>query len=262
MPLPFFSIIVTTHARPALLGRALRSIRRQSFEDYEILLIADEGSAATYEAACRHLREQDVFVKRSGPAGPSRSRNIGLQLARGQFVLFLDDDDAHKEGFLAALRDHIADPKIGAFYCDYEVVTERRAGEPPEIIERRSMSLGSEDPSNLLIYNFIPNNAVCLAAGTAKRLRFDETLRSHEDWEFLIAAREHGVAFRHVPILGVSVHQDEGNAQRNADAKKAAEWPLDLIYIYRKWPAHHPEQRQRRHNALQVLGYDITAAGL
>lgn len=49
MSVPFFSIIITTHSRANLLQRSIQSLTRQPFDDYEIIVVSDEGSDATYD---------------------------------------------------------------------------------------------------------------------------------------------------------------------------------------------------------------------
>lgn len=262
MPTPFFSIVVTTHSRPILLERALRSITQQQFDDYEIILVADEGSQATYEVAARSLRARDTFVKRSGPPGPATSRNIGINLSQGQFILFLDDDDSHRENCLLDLYQSMAAAKSEVFYFNYETIEELRTDSSPIIKSRTPVDLSSEKIENLLIYNFIPNNAFAINSGVAKKIKFDENLRSHEDWEFLIAIVRDGCNFIHMPVLGVSVHHDSNSSQRNSDAKKVPNWSFDILCIYWRWPTMDAEQKQRRQNALRALGHDIPLSAL
>ena len=76
-----WSVIITTHQRPALLERALRSIRAQCSADVTTIVIADDHAAETRAAALHHLGPVDVFIARGGAPGPARSRNLGLALA-------------------------------------------------------------------------------------------------------------------------------------------------------------------------------------
>src|SRR5438270_13713059 len=94
MSSPAFSVIVTTHQRPALLERALESLKTQTFRDFETVVVSDEPSEATHAVAGRLLNERDVYLRRRGTPGPGPSRNAGLRHASGAYVFFLDDDDS------------------------------------------------------------------------------------------------------------------------------------------------------------------------
>ena len=88
-----WSVIVTTHRRPALLERALRSLHSQDGVDVTTIVIADDHAADTRAAALRHLGPADVFIARGGAPGPALSRNLGIAVAASDYLLFLDDDD-------------------------------------------------------------------------------------------------------------------------------------------------------------------------
>jgi len=107
-----FSIVTTTRDRPALLRRALASIARQTFTEYE-LVVVDDGSkeefAAEYDAIADELGNRGRFHRvpedRAG-GGPSRARNYGLERCSGDFVAFLDDDDEWTDpDYLAVAAD-------------------------------------------------------------------------------------------------------------------------------------------------------------
>jgi glycosyltransferase involved in cell wall biosynthesis len=258
MALPFFSIIIATHSRPALLERAIQSVTRQGFDDCEIIVVSDDSNRETYLAASNHLRDNDIFIKRNGTQGPARSRNIGLELSKGRFCLFLDDDDSHREGFLAALYSTIQSLHGDVFYFDFESVVESRAASPPTPIKETRHHLNGQNIDTLMVSNFINNCAFAMSGALAKRFRFDETLRSHEDWDFLLALRSAGCNFVHIPIAGVCVHEDINTSQDNRNMGANSNWPLDFMHIYRRWPAATEEQREQRHAMLKRLGITMS----
>lgn len=99
---PTVSVVVATRNRSDLLPVALRSIRDQSFSDYEVLVVDDGSDAATlaqYPAMWKRLELDERFRLQGGNVadlpgtGPAASRNRGLCAARGTFVAFCDDDD-------------------------------------------------------------------------------------------------------------------------------------------------------------------------
>jgi glycosyltransferase involved in cell wall biosynthesis len=94
------TIVTATRNRPAMLERALASIARQTFPNYEAFVV-DDGSEAEHAASYRavvggfdkrfHLL-QPLHPGQSG-SGPSASRNRGIAAGRGRYLAFLDDDD-------------------------------------------------------------------------------------------------------------------------------------------------------------------------
>jgi glycosyltransferase involved in cell wall biosynthesis len=97
--MPEVSIILPTFNRVDVIGRAVSSVLRQTFHDWELIVVDDgstDGTRARLEGLDRRLRcigqsNQGVYV----------ARNTGLQAARGRYVTFLDSDDEWLPHFLA-----------------------------------------------------------------------------------------------------------------------------------------------------------------
>lgn len=92
---PAVSIITPHFDRPGLLRDMVDSVISQSFSSWE-LIIVDDQSSDDHFAEIRKLSEHEqiqVLRRERSPKGPSHCRNLGLALARGSFVLFLDSDD-------------------------------------------------------------------------------------------------------------------------------------------------------------------------
>jgi glycosyltransferase involved in cell wall biosynthesis len=88
------SIITPHYERPELLRQTVESVQRQSYKDWE-LIIVDDGSCLETWNTIQTLAEPRVIVIRreEGPKGPSQCRNLGVAASSGQYVLFLDSDD-------------------------------------------------------------------------------------------------------------------------------------------------------------------------
>ena len=90
---PFFSVLVAAHNAEKFIRKGLGSIRDQSFQDYELIVMIDNCTDNTEAIVKEYIRpEQDKAVVGSFGSG-SASYNAGLDLARGEWVLFMDHDD-------------------------------------------------------------------------------------------------------------------------------------------------------------------------
>lgn len=94
MKQPTISVIVPVYNTEKYLGECVQSILNQIFTDFELLLI-DDGSTDQSGAICDTYALQDkrvkVFHKENG--GVSSARNMGLDEARGEWIVFVDSDD-------------------------------------------------------------------------------------------------------------------------------------------------------------------------
>lgn len=99
-----YSVIIPVYNAKETLRRCLDSLVRQQFSDYELLLIND-GSTDGSDAICREYASTyscvRYFAKENG--GVSSARNLGLEQAKGEYILFVDSDDYVSEDYFALL---------------------------------------------------------------------------------------------------------------------------------------------------------------
>lgn len=254
MPYPILSVIVTTHHRPHLLQRAINSLLAQTFNEFEIVLVSDEGSLETQKVALGNLRNSDIFLKCPAIKGPAASRNYGLQLARGKYLYFLDDDDSLLPDFFSNLVNRGAFERNLATYTNYEIIHEVRNNSSAQEVDRdykEQLNLFSRD--QLMVGNFIPNNTFVAPRAPLASLRFDEHLHSLEDWDFLLNLSNR-VDFIHEPIKGPQIHLDANKSEgRNQESFISGTQGVDYITMYRKWPSENETQRARRVEVLKIL---------
>ncbi len=111
-----FSIIIPAYNAEDYLSRCLESIFSQEFEDYEVIVINDgstDGTAAILEQyAAKHPNLQMLIQSNQGMA---TARNRGLEVAQGEYILFVDSDDRLCPNALAALAPHLGGEDIIGF---------------------------------------------------------------------------------------------------------------------------------------------------
>jgi glycosyltransferase involved in cell wall biosynthesis len=122
---PAVSVIITTHNREEMLLRAVRSVLAQTYQNFE-LIIVDDGSTDNTEKSISRLQNQNItYIKFDRASGTSaKPRNTGLEIARGKYIAFLDDDDEWLPTLLEKFIEKIetADDKVGVVYCGWSNV--------------------------------------------------------------------------------------------------------------------------------------------
>jgi glycosyltransferase involved in cell wall biosynthesis len=215
------SVILPTHNRPQSVVRAASSVLEQNHRELE-LIVVDDGSAVPAEQALRPLHDDRMRILRSDmPLGPSRARNLGLEIASGSWIAFQDDDDEWLSGKLerqlAVARDQTGD--VGAVYSAFW----SEFGDGRRVIGGRPVEQPSGDVhGELLRGNFIalPTTLVRREALDAAG-RFDSTLPCFEDWELFIrlAAR---FRFEHVPEPLVVAYDTPQSINKSSSMLRAA----------------------------------------
>ena len=96
---PFFSVIVPAHNAAGRIRKLLDSIKMQTFDDYEVIIVCDDCQDGTAEIAAEYV--DNAFpqgqVLEVGWHNCGKTRNAALELANGEWVLFSDDDDWWRE---------------------------------------------------------------------------------------------------------------------------------------------------------------------
>lgn len=87
--MPFFSVIIPAYNSESYIRKGLDTIKQQTFTDYELIIVCDSCTDNTEKIA--HEYTDKVYISNYGSAGGSR--NIGLDHATGEWILFMDDDD-------------------------------------------------------------------------------------------------------------------------------------------------------------------------
>ena len=113
-----------------------------------------------------------------------------------------------------------------------------------------------------MVSNFIHICSLVVSSCIAKAYKFDITLRSHEDWDFLVAMLHGGCRFTYIPMIGGVAHWDHNHSHRGQGSRNQGEWPLDFLQIYRRWPAQTADQRERRRQMLSGFGLEVPSCRL
>lgn len=258
---PVYSIVVPTHSRANLLSRALESLKGQTSKSAkEIIVVSDVDDLATNAVCSQWLERSDTFVRRAGSPGPSASRNLALKLARGQNILFLDDDDAWHPNLLAELDQCETLMNGQPIYFNCSVVKESRPPEGPVFIGENFVNTQNQLDENVFIKNQVHMSCFAFPRVLLQGLEFDVHMRAYEDWDFLLSVFER-VMPSHVPILGSKIYEvDDATTDRRGNSTLANDNNalIDFVYVYRRHvvKAH---LREKRANLLSSAGLSLSA---
>ncbi len=136
---PFLSVIIPVHNRQLLITRAIESVLRDAAADIE-LIVVDDGSADGTIASVLEFTDQRLrLVRLPVNGGQCAARNRGAEVARGNWLVFLDSDDELAPDGLSVIRAtaRTADPEVGKllFSCrdDYGAVSPQPISDGREV---------------------------------------------------------------------------------------------------------------------------------
>ena len=252
---PMFTVILTTFNRPTLLRDALSSLAKQRFCDFDAVLVNDHGEPV--EPLLAECPFPITYVRQGRNQGPAAARNAALRLARGRYIVYLDDDDIFLPDHLQTLAQGIEVHPGDVVYTDAVFIAEKLDNDVrQQLSEERRYEHVEFSRERLLVDNYIPVNTFAWPRAIASDVgEFDEALSGLEDWDFLmrLAAR---VPFHHVvgETVQVRMRVSEGAADRRSQ-QAFKDYPA----LYRELYSRHSDLgeanvRQRRSAKLKQLG--------
>jgi glycosyltransferase involved in cell wall biosynthesis len=210
---PLFSVVIPTYNRAKDVVVAADSVLTQDSGDAELIVVDDRSTDST-QAALEPYRQRGVKILLT-PAngGASAARNLGIQVAAGKYVLFLDDDDAFLPGALDLIRAHLARyPDLGFSWAGMRLEKQDSAGRMIETCDDLYAPPGDR-PSGSGNLDYVlrigTNSALCVRREAFERIGlFDLSLRRSEDRDLLLRLAEAGYQGLALPqvLVRVQVH--------------------------------------------------------
>ena len=182
---PLVSVIIPTYNRANSLLRAVGSVLKQTYTNFELIII-DDGSTDNTEEVIRKFEDNRiVFIKHEFNRGGSYARNTGVKASNGGCIAFLDSDDEwvpHKlEKQINLIQ--IRNDEYGLIYSGFYVINKQS-----QIIRTFIPSERGDIFRKLLIKNSIGTLSSVLVKSKYLNqvVGFDDNLESCQDWDFYL----------------------------------------------------------------------------
>lgn len=188
--MPNVSVIIPTHNRAEMLGRAIRSVMAQTWqEDLEIIVVSDGSTDDTEDVVQGFNDPRILLLKHKKSRGASAARNTGMRVARGTYIAFLDDDDEWTPDKLEVQIPILekANSRVGLVYGWIEYYQEDNT------IERRCPTLKGDIFEEMLDKQAITNSSAIMIRREVLDVvkGFDESLPRGNDGDFIRRISKH-----------------------------------------------------------------------
>jgi GT2 family glycosyltransferase len=133
---PLVTILIATRDRPDDVRRTLLRLRHQSYREIELLVI-DDGSLPRLERIVREAAPDATYIYREQSAGQSKRRSEGFAIAKGKYILQLDDDSwpVHPEALYSAVKVLEERPEVGIL--SFQIFNGERLPDALPVLEAR-----------------------------------------------------------------------------------------------------------------------------
>ena len=257
-----YSVIIPVYNAEGTLRRCLDSLVGQQFSDYELLLIND-GSTDGSDAICREYANTyscvRYFAKENG--GVSSARNLGLEQAEGEYILFVDSDDYVSQDYFALLSHTLESNAVDLLMFGYRnfggVSTEWDTG---EFYEDAETGIAKQISSVMQQYLF---SSLC-SKGFKRQIieqhniRFANDLAIGEDQTFIFTFAMH---IRSIGSIGnhlYNVDVSDGNSLSRKARPYLTEQLMEVnrrMYAAYRVSEHSPEAARYYEVALSWMTY-------
>lgn len=189
------SVIIPMYNTEAFIKQCIQSVLNQTYQMFEIIVV-DDGSTDKGAQICREMAEKDnrIHLHCRGKQGVSAARNYALDMAKGEYIFFLDSDDVIHPLLFEEMLCKMGEFDAGMAFCAYEKVDSRQL----EVLLDK-VSCNDEKPWWQMIegaetekwfhqkYAEVMSaiGGKMLRAGLLEEVRFDEDLSNGEDTLFL-----------------------------------------------------------------------------
>lgn len=158
---PLVSVIIPAYNSAKFAAKAVESVLAQTYQNYELIVIDDGSTDNTKEVLNRFAGRVNYIFQEN--RGPSAARNMGIKVAQGEYICFLDADDTwlpmKLEVQLAFMKNNRG---IVLLFSDEEETDDKKMFSPSVVAERKFYSnIISQRPiqeafKTLLIENYLP----------------------------------------------------------------------------------------------------------
>jgi glycosyltransferase involved in cell wall biosynthesis len=259
--MPKVSVVIPAYNRADLLPRSMGSVLNQTFHDIE-LMVVDDGSTdntkkLVEEWAARDPRVKYVWEKNSGYA--ATPRNVGIGLAKGEYVALLDSDDewlpTKIEKQLALFEN--SSRNLGFVGCGINIIDDSTGNTLR--VHKMEDYLKGDPVEALLQYNFIlTGSAVMVKRKVFDRVgNFNKEMRFADDLDMWLRVLDfYEFDFVAEPLIKYYIHPENSRSQLNIDGDI-----VELEHVFLKHREKYLSYPSIYHTALRRLGSKYCAMG-
>lgn len=243
---PLVSVIIPAYNTESFIDKCLKSVQVQTYVNLEVLVI-DDGSTDGTGAVCRRFAEADsrFRVLRKENSGVSDSRNLGLEQAKGKYLVFVDSDDHVKPDYVQTLVSEAEREDVqlvcGEFFFEEdgrEVKHDSILGEEERMLLTRAEAIELL-PNKGSFQGYICSKLFLSEVIRREKLRFDRNVKV---WEDMLFCLQYLTKIQKVSYVGRPIYdyvQRSGSAM--ADARVLNEF-TQLTALEKMWQIAQPMQ--------------------
>lgn len=227
--MPKFSIIIPVYKVEKYIGKCLESIKRQTFKDYEVIVVND----GTPDNSMDIVKKYNTKIINQTNQGLSEARNNGVRHASGDYILFLDSDDFIEKDLLKEINQSLKNNPDVIRYQIQEVFEDKKESIPyPE--KPFQNKNGVDAFEEICKYRFVENAwAYCFNTAFYKKNNFQFKKGTiHEDFGLIPLVIMKANTVNSISYIGYNYLQRQGSIMSEKDYEKTKKKVEDMYNHY------------------------------
>lgn len=225
---PLISIIIPTYNRAKVIIRAIDSVIKQTYQNWELIVVDDGSSDNTKEVIQPWLADKRIHYFFKDKSGASSARNLGIDKCLGEYIAFLDSDDEFEKN---KLRDQLDGMKLFNNYfsiCGSLEIYKKR------IKKHNKFNKPFFLDTPFFLKNKIPISASFFMIKKEINIKFNESLFTANDYDFLLRYLRDKKSVLYLPKILVKRHKTVDNIRLSVNPKMKIKSMKILLKLYEK----------------------------
>jgi glycosyltransferase involved in cell wall biosynthesis len=243
---PLISVIIPTYNRGSLLPRSIKSVLKQTYKNFELIIVDDGSTDYTKKIVEKYLKEDQriKYIYQENSGGPPKPKNTGIKASKGEYIAFLDSDD---EWFSDKLKKQIEfyikndiNKNVGLVGCGAISINNKTGGKRiiklPRLLKIKSpKTLGRPIPYSC--------SSIMIKKSIFKEIGlFDEKIKIGDDYEFYIRiSRKYEFKFVQEPLFNYYIHEDNISEPNNLINEDKINERIEIIKKHRNIFSKYPK---------------------
>lgn len=221
------SVVIPVRNRPGAIVRAIESVFSQSVTVLEVIVVDDASTDNTVSIVenLAKLEPRIRLIALRENRGGGFARNVGIDAANGDLIAFLDSDDFWLPGKLEKQLALIEGSSDVLCFCNLKV--DHGDGTPSTAWNTEAWSVDQSAKNYILdLDQVIQTSTWLMSTELARRIRFDGSLRRHQDIDFVLRADKMGIKFIYSTDILVNYNADPKTVRtsQRKNAKPSLDW--------------------------------------
>lgn len=239
------SVIIPCYNYGNLLPKAVNSVLKQTYKEVEIIVINDGSTDNTEEVARKYISKyKNISYHKQKNAGIVKTRNKGVSLAKGSYLMQLDADDWLDDTYIEKAVGVAEIDEVDIVYSDLAVFGR----------ENKFINFPEHNIEILKYQNYIHASAL-VKGDVFSSIKYDEALEKlgYEDWDLFLGACLSGKKAKKMtgPVLHYKKHNE---ARSRSDINSSYKRALNArIYIFNKYYKKHKEEMKSLESLAQLF---------